>query len=43
MSGHDDNSAGYAALDNEVMRQTGQRIGGFQGRYSGKTFLVGGR
>jgi hypothetical protein len=37
------NSAGYTALDNEVMRQTGQRIGGFQGRYGGKTFMVGGR
>lgn len=37
------NSAGYAALDSEVLRQTGQRIGGFQGRYGGKTFMVGGR
>jgi len=37
------NSAGYAALDNEVMRHTEQRIGGFQGRYGGKTFMVGGR
>jgi hypothetical protein len=37
------NSSGYAALDNEVMRQTGQRIGAFQGRYGGKTFMVGGR
>jgi hypothetical protein len=37
------NSAGYDALDKEVMRQTGQRIGEFQGRYGGKTFMVGGR
>ena len=40
---YESNSAGYTALDNEVMRQTGQRIGGFQGRYGGKTFMVGGR
>ena len=42
-SAYEANSAGYAALDSEVMRQTGQRIGGFQGRYGGKTFMVGGR
>jgi hypothetical protein len=40
---YEPNSASYAVLDNEVLRQTGQHIGGFQGRYGGKTFMVGGR
>ena len=37
------NSNGYGALDGEVRRFTGRRIESFQGRYGGKTFMVGGR
>jgi hypothetical protein len=37
------NSNGYAVVDKEVQRVTGHRIENFQGRYGGKTFMVGGR
>lgn len=40
---YDASSGGYGALDAEVQRYTGQHIEGFQGRYGGKTFVVGGR
>jgi hypothetical protein len=36
-------SAGYGGLQREVARWTGKTIGTFQGKYSGSTFMVGGR
>jgi hypothetical protein len=34
---------GYGALEAAVARRTGKRIKTFQGRYSGESFVVGGR
>ena len=36
------NSTEYTRLEQEVMRQTGQRIAVFQERYEGQSFAVGG-
>lgn len=35
--------SGYGALEAAVARRTGKRIKSFQGRYSGESFVVGGR
>lgn len=40
---YESGSAGYRSLQNEVIGWTGKTIETFQGKYSGSTFMVGGR